>query len=128
VVRTPRAWRRIAHRISLERRQRFFDPAFRAEDAAIARLEAIAWGAYGDGRKAPVTRKAGPGYADPEYELSVEWLAARERIDAARKAWSDPAMPTHALVICGSPRNDGSCPGGISRTFRLATIVRDEIK
>ena len=75
-----------------------------------------------------MTRKAGPGYADPEYELSVEWLAARERIDAARKAWSDPARPTHALVICGSPRNDGSCPGGISRTFRLATIVRDEIK
>lgn len=112
---------------ALRFRQRFYDPAFRAEDAAIARLEAIAWGAYADGRKAPVTRKAGPGYADPEYELSVEWLAARERIDAARKAWSDPAMPTHALVICGSPRNDGSCPGEISKTFRLATIVRDEI-
>lgn len=108
-------------------RQRFFDPAFRAEDAAIARLEEIAWASYQDGRKAPVTRKAGPGYADPGYELSVEWLAARERIDAAREAWSDPAKPTHALVICGSPRNDGSCPGEISKTFRLARIVREEL-
>jgi multimeric flavodoxin WrbA len=112
---------------SLRFRESFFDPAFRAEDAAIARLEAIAWGAYRDGRKAPLTRKAGPGYADPDYELSVEWLAARERIDAARKRWLDAAAPTHALVVCGSPRNDGSCPGEISKTFRLASIVREEL-
>jgi multimeric flavodoxin WrbA len=108
-------------------RQPFFDPAFRAEDSAIARLEEIAWAAYQDGRKAPITRKSGPGYADPDYELSVDWLAARECIDAARKAWSDAAAPTRALVICGSPRNDGSCPGEISKTFRLATIVGDEL-
>jgi multimeric flavodoxin WrbA len=112
---------------ALRFRESFFDPAFRAEDAAIARLEAIAWGAYRDGRKAPLTRKAGPGYADPDYELSVEWLAARERIDAARRTWSDAAAPTHALVVCGSPRNDGSCPGEISKTFRLASIVREEL-
>ena len=85
------------------------------------------WHAYRDGRKAPVARKAGPGYADPDYELSVDWLVARERIGAARKTWSDPATPTHALVICGSPRNDGSCPGEISKTFRLASIVREEL-
>jgi multimeric flavodoxin WrbA len=108
-------------------RESFFDPAFRSEDEAIARLEQIAWDAYVDGRKAPLTRKAGAGYADPDYDLSVEWIAARERIDAARKAWSDPASPTRALVICGSPRNDGSCPGEISKTFRLARIVQDEL-
>ena len=108
-------------------RQSFFDPAFRAEDDAIGRLEEIAWAAYIQGRKAPVTRKAGPEFTDPEYELSVDWLAARERIAQARKEWADPASPTRALVICGSPRNDGSCPGEISKTFRLATIVREEL-
>lgn len=108
-------------------RQSFFDPEFRTEDDAIGRLEAIAWKAYDGERKAPVTRKAGPAFADPEYELSVEWLAARDRIEAARKVWADPESPTRALVICGSPRNDGSCPGEISKTFRLATIVRDEL-
>jgi multimeric flavodoxin WrbA len=116
-------------RIEFGRRFRnaFVDPAFRAEDDAIARLEAIAWGAYTDGRKAPRTRKAGPGYADPDYDLSVDWLEARERLEQARKRWADPATPTRALVICGSPRSDGTCPGEISKTFRLACILRDEL-
>jgi hypothetical protein len=46
-------------------RATFIDPAFRAEDESIARLEEIAWLAYSEGRKAPFTEKAGPGYADP---------------------------------------------------------------
>ena len=43
-------------------RETFIDPAFRREDGAIGRLEEIAWEAYIDGRKAPLTQKAGPGY------------------------------------------------------------------
>jgi multimeric flavodoxin WrbA len=104
----------------------FTDPAFRTEAAAIARLEAIAWDAYVNGRKAPITRKAGPGYADPDYDLSVEWLEAKTRIDAAQAAWADPAAPTRALVICGSPRNDATCPGEASKTFRLARLAAEE--
>ena len=30
---------------------------------------------------------------------------------------------SRVLVICGSPRNDGTCPGEISKTFRLAGMV-----
>jgi hypothetical protein len=33
--------------------------------------------AYDDGRKAPTTRKAGPGFADPDYDIAVDWLTAR---------------------------------------------------
>ena len=108
-------------------RESFFDPAFRVEDESIGRLEAIAWDAYREGRKAPITRRAGPGYADPDYELSVEWIAAKERIERAQKAWADPNTTTRALVVCGSPRNDGTCPGEMSKTFRLATLVKDEL-
>src|ERR1044072_7388319 len=43
---------------------RFYDPAFRGEDEALARLENIAWDAYSQARKSPVTDKAGPGFAD----------------------------------------------------------------
>jgi multimeric flavodoxin WrbA len=31
------------------------------------------------------------------------------------------------LVICGAPRNDGSCPGEMSKTFRLAKIAEGVI-
>jgi multimeric flavodoxin WrbA len=104
-------------------RQLFFDPKFDAERDALGRIEEIAWHNYRDGRKAPSTRKAGAGYADPDYELSVDWLAARERVERAQVAWRSASSRTRALVICGSPRNDGTCPGEISKTFRLAREV-----
>jgi multimeric flavodoxin WrbA len=104
--------------------RRFFDPAFDAEREAITRLESIAWQAYQEGRKAPHTRKAGPGFADPDYDTSVEWLAARERLQAAEVRWRDPQAPTRALLICGSARNDATCPGEMSKSWRLLQIAR----
>lgn len=103
---------------------RFADPRFRPEQAAIDRLEAIAWRNYSDARKAPVTATAGDGYADPSYPLSVEWTSARDRILAAAQRQRDPATPHRLLLVCASPRNDGSCPGEISKTWRLAGIAR----
>ena len=113
---------------SIRFRRQFFDPAFEQEAEAVGRLEEIAWQAYSEGRKAPRTRKAGPGYADPDYDLSVDWLEAKERIDKARSAWADPASRSRVLVIAGASRNDGSCPGEMSKTFRLATLLRTEVE
>jgi multimeric flavodoxin WrbA len=109
-------------------RMAYFDPRFEAERDALSRIEEIAWRNYSDGRKAPKTRKAGEGFADPEYELSDEWREARDRIAAADRRWRHPSAPSRFLVICASPRNDGTCPGEISKTFRLAGAVRDVLK
>jgi multimeric flavodoxin WrbA len=101
----------------------FFDPAFAEERGAIKRLEAIAWDGYKAARKAPFTQKAGRGFADPDYDLSVEWKETRDRllrIDAHRKS---AKAKSRVLVICGSPRNDGTCPGEMSKSFRLAKIA-----
>ncbi|MGF6612796.1 multimeric flavodoxin WrbA [Paraburkholderia sp. WSM4175] len=107
---------------------RFYDPAFRAEDASLARLEAIAWDAYRQGRKAPVTEKAGPGFADPDYDLSVEWRTASERIKAAQARQRDPASRSRVLVINASSRNDYTCPGEMSKSFRLAKIAQQALE
>ena len=106
----------------------FFDSRFDAERDAIARLEEIAWHNYCDGRKAPRTQRAGDGFADPGYELSDEWRAAHEAIRAAEHAQRDAEGPSRVLVIIGSPRNDGSCPGEVSKTFRLAGVVQDVLR
>ena len=106
-------------------RTSFVDPAFRPEDQAIARLEEVAWQSYIEGRKAPFTQKAGAGYADPDYALSTEWVATRQRIEAAQLRQADPATPSRVLLICGSARNDGTCPGEISKTFRLLGLARE---
>ena len=105
----------------------FFDPAFEPAREAIAQLESIAWDAYINGRKAPVTRKAGPGFADPEYELSVEWSDTRLRLLRAEARQKDPSTKSRVLVICAAARNDGTCPGEVSKTFRLAQTLRETL-
>lgn len=109
-------------------RRSFFDPAFTPEAAAIARLEAIAWDAHQASRKAPLTRKAGAAFADPDYDLSLEWLQTRDEIERAQALQRDPATPSRILVIAGAARNDATCPGEMSKTFRLATTVRHTIE
>lgn len=102
---------------------RFADPRFDAERAAIERLGAIAWRNHEDGRKAPQTQAAGPGFADPDYALSVEWTATRARLQAAQAAW--PHAPrSRILLVNGSARNDQTCPGENSKTLRLARIAQ----
>jgi hypothetical protein len=95
-------------------RAAFQDPAFRPEDSAIARMESIAWDGYIAGRKAPVTQKAGPGYADPDYRLSTEWVETKQRLALAQQRWGEPEAPSRVLLVCGSARNEGSCPGEVS--------------
>ena len=61
-------------------RAQFGDPAFAPLEAELGRVAAAAWDAYEHSRKSPHTRRAGEGFADPEYELSVDWLAARDAV------------------------------------------------
>jgi len=102
---------------SVRFRASYVDPAYRAEDQSIARLEEVAWAAYTEGRKAPFTQKAGPGYADPDYDLSTEWIATKERILEAQQRWADPSGPSRVLLICCSARNDGTCPARYPNLF-----------
>jgi multimeric flavodoxin WrbA len=103
----------------------FADPRFDKVRDAVAVLEDVAWRNYCDGRKAPLTAPAGAGFADPGYELSTEWKAASERLKAAEARQKDPATPSRVLLICGAARNDGSCPGEMSKSWRLLKIAEE---
>jgi multimeric flavodoxin WrbA len=109
-------------------RRRFDDPAFDPAQAEIARITDLAWDAYAQSRKAPRTRKAGPGYADPDYDLSEDWLAARAAIEAAAARQRDASATARILGICGSPRSDETCPAEMSKTFRLVQIAREVVE
>ena len=100
-------------------RQQFYDPAFDAREEELKSLGEIAWQNYRESRKSPRVRKAGAGFADPEYELSVEWLDARDKIIAAQKQQESPEASSRILLICASPRTDQTCPSEMSKTFRL---------
>lgn len=102
----------------------FMDPAFEKVGNELAAIEEIAWDAYQKERKAPVTAKAGPGFADPDY-LSVEWRATRDRLLEADKRQKDPSTRSRVLLINGSARNDGTCPGEMSKTFRMTKLAQE---
>ena len=106
-------------------RQSFHDPAFDKLAPELEAIEQVAWEAYAEGRKAPRTVKAGPGFADPGYDLSIEWKETRDRLLAAEQHQKDPAARSRVLIINGSARNDGTCPGEVSKTWRMATLARD---
>ena len=95
---------------------RFYDPAFEAEREAKTRLEAIAWEAMQEGRKSPITQPAGRGFADPGYEVSVQWLDTRKRLQAEQKRWIDRDPPGAVLLVpVAEPAEIDDRPRGLRR-------------
>jgi multimeric flavodoxin WrbA len=106
----------------------FVDPVFDPLRGDLGRIAGAAWDGYIGARKSPVTRKAGPGYADPDYELSVDWIEARRRLDEARRRYETPDRPPRLLLINSSPRSENTCPGEMSKTWRLVEIARQVLE
>jgi multimeric flavodoxin WrbA len=103
----------------------FTDPAFASLAEELDRVEAAAWEAYSQSRKSPRTRRAGDEFADPSYELSADWLAARDAVHEAQRRHEDAALPARILLINGSPRSEHTCPGEMSKSYRLVEIARE---
>lgn len=106
----------------------FMDPSFEAVADALARVEETAWDNYAASHKAPVTVKAGAGFKDPDYDLSVEWKAAHDRLLAAEAHQKLPSTRSRVLLINGSARNDGTCPGEISKTYRMTMWAKEVLE
>jgi len=104
-------------------RARFVDPAFAPLDREIETIIAAAWDAYSHSRKSPQTQKAGTGFSDPDYQISVDWLAARDAILEAQRRHDDVREKPRILVINGSSRSEHTCPGEMSKTWRLAKVA-----
>jgi len=109
-------------------RARFNDPLFEDVEDELTVIVEAAWLSYRENHKAPRTRKAGPEFADPDYDLSLDWLAARDAIRIAEMQHRDTSMPARILVINGSSRTDQSCPGETSKTYRLAKLAQSAIE
>ena len=114
-------------RAEFERRfkAQFADPAFEPLAAELERVAATAWDGYVNGRKSPRTEKAGPGHADPDYDLSIDWIAAHAAIARAQAEYEDSAQAPCILIINGSSRSEHTCPGEMSKSWRLTEIAAE---
>ncbi len=106
-------------------RERFTDPVFAPLHTEIDRIVDAAWQPYSQSRKAPHTRRAGAGFADPDYELSTDWIAASEKIKDAQRRQKDPSSRPRILLVNAAARSEHTCPGESSKTWRLAMMARE---
>lgn len=104
------------------------DPAFDKLATELQKVAAAAWDGYDHSRKSPRTRKAGPGYADPDYDLSVDWIAAHEAILEAEKEYTDKSRQRRVLLVNASPRSEHTCPGEMSKSYRLIEVSREAVE
>jgi multimeric flavodoxin WrbA len=103
----------------------FADPAFEPLAAELERVAETAWDGYINGRKSPRTDKAGPGYADPDYDLATDWIATHEAVAKAQAEYEDPAQAPCVLIVNGSSRSEHTCPGEMSKSWRLTEIAAE---
>jgi len=112
-------------RSEFERRflSQFPDSNFAKHSQELAVITEAVWQAYNNSNKAPRIRKAGAGYSDPDYALSIDWIQTSDAIKIARHRHDDPAERQRILLINGSSRSEHTCPGEMSKSFRLMQIA-----
>src|SRR5262249_32354735 len=74
-------------------------------------------------------------FADPDYQLSIEWRETSQRVADAQRRQSDPSVAPNILLINGAARSEHTCPGESSkdlasrepcaRSLRARTRCRD---
>jgi multimeric flavodoxin WrbA len=106
-------------------RARFYDPTFATVAPEIEKIIEVAWKNYTEYHKSPRTRRAGRGFSDPEFALPIEWLETRSAIEQAQKRQKNSRANSRILLINGSTRSDQTCPGEVSKTFRLAKMAEE---
>src|SRR6185503_11912781 len=57
--------------------ERFNDPMYDDIAPELEKVFEVTWQNYTGYRKSPRKQKAGPGFAEPDYELPMEWLETR---------------------------------------------------
>ena len=110
-------------------RERFYDPAFddgRAPDRGRdrGRVEGL--------RRVPQE----PAHAEGRTRVSPIRISSC-RSNGSRRAsafttpqrqQNDASRGSRVLLVCGAARHDQTCPGEMSKTFRLASLAREEIE
>jgi len=103
----------------------YIDPGFDNLQSELDRIADAAWDAYDNSRKAPRTRKAGSGYADPDYDLAEDWIVAKAAVEAAKAQYDSKDRKRRVLLVNGSSRSEHTCPGEMSKSYRMVEMAAE---
>ncbi len=105
----------------------FYDPAFKTVRNELNKITDIAWDGYIKYRREPILKKAGQKFLKPNFLISAEWIATSKKLNALERIQKKQQSKSKILIICASSRNDQTCPGEMSKTFRLAKSAEKQI-
>ena len=57
--------------------------------------------------------------------MSDDWRAAKVAIAQAQREYEDPAQPPCILIVNGSSRSEHTCPGEMSKSWRLLELASE---
>ena len=94
--------------------------------AEIDKIIDAAWDGYDNSRKSPLTQAGRPGLCRSQVRAVGRMDAPqREAIRRAERQQKSPSSKSRILLINGSPRSDQTCPGEMSKSFRLMEIAEE---
>jgi multimeric flavodoxin WrbA len=102
----------------------FQDPAFAPLAAELDEIAAAAWDACRAPPQGSARAKAGGARSIRAMICLVDWLAARAAIADAQRRHDERSTPT-ILLINGSSRSEHTCPGEMSKSYRLVEVARE---
>ena len=85
----------------------FGHPSYEEIKEALATVEETAWNNYINEHKLALTEKAGSDFADPDYDLSVEWKQTRDRLIAAETVQKNTSTRSRILRACAKATHAG---------------------
>ena len=77
-------------------------------------------------RRSPA--RPAPALPTPDYDIAIDWVNAHDAIEAAKRRHDDPAGPPRVLIVNGSSRTEHTCPGEMSKSWRLVEIAHETFK
>ena len=104
----------------------FIDPSFDPLRRELKAVADAAWDAYSNSRKSPLTKKAGRGFADPN--TNSRSIGLPPATPSGRRKQTTTVGRRGILLVNGSSRTEHTCPGEISKTWRLVEIAMEAIE
>ncbi len=106
---------------------KFYDPVFeplQAEIDKIADAARIAYDEYHTTPRAEGRRRL----CRSELRGGGRMAETRANIQAAERRQKNSKSPSRVLIVNGSSRSEHTCPGEMSKTYRLVTIAKQVVE
>ena len=109
-------------------RERFYDPAFQNVERQMPRSSTSPGTPTTSTARVRARGRRAPASPIPSSSCRSSGSRRASGFNRPSANRGCDAVPAVCLLVCGAARHDQTCPGEMSKTFRLASQAREEIE